>query len=52
LIWNGCFFSVMIRVSLFIFLVNDTDNHISLVLIMISELWSQLQKMKIKLPWP
>jgi hypothetical protein len=28
--------AVMIRVFLFIFLVNDTDNHISLVLIMIS----------------
>ena len=38
--------AVMIRVSLFIFLANNTVNHFSHSLIMISELLSNLQKSK------
>ena len=44
--------AVMIRVLLFIFLANHTENQFSHSLNMISELWSHLKKMKIDTSWP
>lgn len=44
--------AVMIRVWAYILHANDAENQFNLSLIMISELWSNLQKMKIALPCP
>ena len=46
LIWKVLLSAVMIRVSVFISHANDNANHIFHWLIMIKELWSNLQKCK------
>lgn len=52
LIWNGSVIAVMVRVWVYILHANDVENQFNLSLIMISELWSNLQKIKIALPCP